>query len=43
MNQMFRPAQQRTPLEALAGTVERVTFYNAESGFAVLKVVQARG
>jgi len=29
-------------LEALAGTVERVTFHNAESGFAVLKV-QARG
>jgi exodeoxyribonuclease V alpha subunit len=44
MNQMFRPAQNdaRTPLEALAGTVERVTFHNAESGFAVLKV-QARG
>src|SRR5215208_5935380 len=44
MNQMFRPAQHeaRTPLEALAGTVERVTFHNAESGFAVLKV-QARG
>src|SRR5688572_4501651 len=44
MNQMFRPAQQqeRRPLEALAGTVERVTFHNVESGFAVLKV-QARG
>src|SRR5215216_6911046 len=45
MNQMFRPAQQhetRLPLEALAGTVERVTFHNAENGFAVLKV-QARG
>src|SRR5215204_5793534 len=44
MNQMFRSAQHdaRTPLEALAGTVERVTFHNAENGFAVLKV-QARG
>ena len=44
MNQMFRPAQQdeRRPLEALAGTVERVTFHNAENGFAVLKV-QTRG
>ena len=30
------------PLEALAGTVERVTYHNAENGFAVLKV-QARG
>ena len=41
---MFRPGQrdERSPLEALAGTVERVTFHNAESGFAVLKV-QARG
>jgi exodeoxyribonuclease V alpha subunit len=28
--------------ETLAGTVERVTFHNAENGFAVLKV-QARG
>src|SRR5215212_6352000 len=44
MNQMFRPAQQNAsrPVEVLAGTVERVTFHNAESGFAVLKV-QARG
>src|SRR5829696_4484420 len=44
MNVMIRPTQrvERTPLEALAGTVERVTFHNAESGFAVLKV-QARG
>src|SRR5688572_3040134 len=44
MNQMFRPFQheQRTPLEALAGTVERVTFHSPDSGFAVLKV-QARG
>jgi len=44
MNQMFRPAQRDAsrPLEVLAGTVERVTFHNAESGFAVLKV-QARG
>src|SRR5215212_10910421 len=30
------------PLEALAGTVERVTYHNAENGFCVLKV-QARG
>jgi hypothetical protein len=30
------------PSEALAGTVERVTFHNAETGFAVLKV-KARG
>src|SRR5918993_5971904 len=44
MNVMVRPTQrvERTPLEVLAGTVERVTFHNAESGFAVLKV-QARG
>jgi exodeoxyribonuclease V alpha subunit len=44
MNQMFRPAQadQRPALETLAGSVERVTFHNAESGFAVLKV-HARG
>src|SRR4051812_45412090 len=44
MNQMFRPAQadQKPALETLAGTVERVTFHNAESGFAVLKV-QTRG
>src|SRR5215218_7536491 len=44
MNVMIRPTQrvERIPLEALAGTVERVTFHNAESGFAVLKV-QARG
>src|SRR5215212_3132695 len=44
MNQMFRPAQQNAsrPVEVLAGTVERVTFHNAESGFAVLKV-QTRG
>ena len=44
MNQMFRPQQQdgKAPLEALAGTVERVTFHNAENGFCVLKV-QVRG
>ena len=28
----------RTPLEEIAGLVERVTFFNAESGFAVLRV-----
>jgi exodeoxyribonuclease V alpha subunit len=44
MNQMVRPAQFHggAPKEALAGTVERVTFHNAESGFCVLKV-QVRG
>ena len=31
-----------TPVEVLAGTIERVTFHNAETGFCVLKV-QARG
>ncbi|KQP43512.1 SF1B family DNA helicase RecD2 [Methylobacterium sp. Leaf106] len=30
------------PVETLAGTIERVTFHNAETGFCVLKV-QARG
>ena len=37
---MFRPSQadQRPVLETLAGSVERVTFHNAENGFAVLKV-----
>src|SRR3954465_2877520 len=40
MNQMIRPSQtdQRPVLETLAGSVERVTFHNAENGFAVLKV-----
>ena len=40
MNQMLRPPQadQRPVLETLAGSVERVTFHNADSGFAVLKV-----
>jgi hypothetical protein len=44
MNLMVRPAQidRSMPVEALAGTVERVTFHNAENGFCVLKV-QARG
>ena len=36
------PAHAPTPKETLAGTVERVTFHNADSGFCVLKV-QARG
>lgn len=27
-----------TPLETLAGTVERVTFHNADTGFAVVRV-----
>src|SRR4051812_11911618 len=38
MNQIERS----TPVEALAGTIERVTFHNVENGFCVLKV-QARG
>jgi exodeoxyribonuclease V alpha subunit len=44
MNQMVRPNQveRSTPVEALAGTIERVTFHNGENGFCVLKV-QARG
>src|SRR4028119_2098379 len=44
MNQMVRPAQfeSSAPKEALAGTIERVTFHNAENGFCVLKV-QTRG
>ena len=34
-----QPASQTAaPLEALAGTVERVTYHNADNGFAVLKV-----
>src|SRR5215217_2471234 len=35
-------AQNIQPAETLAGTVERVTFHNAENGFAVLKV-KSRG
>jgi exodeoxyribonuclease V alpha subunit len=35
-------AQPAAPSETLAGTVERVTFHNADTGFAVLKV-KARG
>src|SRR3954447_7647403 len=44
MNQAVRPAQIETgaPVEALAGTVERVTFHNGENGVCVLKV-HARG
>src|SRR3712207_6375686 len=44
MNQMVRPAQfeNSAPKEALAGTIERATFHNAENGFCVLKV-QTRG
>ena len=30
--------QPRTPSEEIAGLVERVTFFNEESGFAVLRV-----
>ena len=32
------PPQPRTPSEEIAGLVERVTFFNQESGFAVLRV-----
>jgi exodeoxyribonuclease V alpha subunit len=32
------PAQPRVPAEEIAGLVERVTFFNPESGFAVLRV-----
>ncbi|SEP51213.1 exodeoxyribonuclease V alpha subunit [Methylobacterium sp. ap11] len=41
---MIRPKQveRSSPVEALAGTVERVTFHSPETGFCVLKV-QARG
>ena len=44
MNQTVRPAQIETgtPVETLAGTVERVTFHNLENGFCALKV-HARG
>src|SRR3954452_16943878 len=44
VNRMVRPAQieRATAVEALAGTIERVTFHNDENGFCVLKV-QARG
>src|SRR6476620_7270559 len=44
MNQMFRSSQQdgKPAFATLAGTVERVTYHNAENGFCVLKV-QVRG
>ncbi|WHQ72861.1 SF1B family DNA helicase RecD2 [Methylorubrum extorquens] len=44
MNKRAGPEQfeRGAPVETLAGTVERVTFHNAETGFCVLKV-QARG
>ncbi len=37
-----QPAPALTPLETLAWTVERVTFHNADTGFAVIRV-KARG
>ncbi|MET7242362.1 ATP-dependent RecD-like DNA helicase [Methylobacterium sp. EM32] len=37
-----RQVDRANPVEALAGTVERVTFHSPETGFCVLKV-QARG
>jgi exodeoxyribonuclease V alpha subunit len=36
------PSNIQPDREVLAGTVERVTFHNAESGFCVLRV-KARG
>lgn len=36
------PGQPATPRESLTGLIERVTFFNEENGFAVLKV-KARG
>ncbi len=36
------PPTHATPIEALAGLVERVTYHNAESGFCVLRI-KARG
>ncbi len=36
--QPARPAPASTPVETLTGLVERVTFFNEENGFAVLKV-----
>jgi exodeoxyribonuclease V alpha subunit len=36
------PSQRNTPIEVLAGLVDRVTFHNAENGFCVLRVA-ARG
>ncbi|GJE60002.1 SF1B family DNA helicase RecD2 [Methylobacterium trifolii] len=44
MNERGRPHkfERGQPTETLAGTIERVTFHNAETGFCVLKV-QARG
>ena len=36
------PSERGQPVEALAGTIERVTFHSPETGFCVLKV-QARG
>ncbi|MDP4021526.1 ATP-dependent RecD-like DNA helicase [Methylobacterium sp. NEAU 140] len=44
MNRPTRPPpfERAQPVEALAGTIERVTFHSPETGFCVLKV-QARG
>src|SRR5690242_17965388 len=39
---MVQPPRTSTPIEVLAGLVERVTFHNAENGFCVLRV-KARG
>ncbi|TXN17223.1 ATP-dependent RecD-like DNA helicase [Methylobacterium sp. WL122] len=44
MNERAQPKEfgRGAPIESLAGTVERVTFHNSETGFCVLKV-HARG
>src|SRR5690242_153005 len=39
---MVQPAKSSTPLELLAGLVDRVTFHNEENGFCILRV-KARG
>lgn len=38
----MQSASPATPPESLAGLIERVTFFNEDTGFAVLKV-KARG
>ena len=39
---MVPPPRMSTPIEVLAGLVDRVTFHNSENGFCVLQV-KARG
>src|SRR5207247_8524639 len=38
----MKPQPESSPLEVLAGLVERVTYHNAENGFCVLRA-KARG